>query len=186
MRFQFEPLGTWTGPEVYDRPYCRFRSSYADTIDLLTRETDKLGATLVVIQIDLTRAEIRNDGLPRASARPRHPGIRVSFASTFGPLTYATDRFDDWQDNLRAVALSLEALRAVDRYGVNQSGEQYVGFRAIEAGPSLDVAAATALIESYGGGVKEALFATHPDHGGSSDAFIAVQRARDVLAGASS
>ena len=33
-------------------------------------------------------------------------------------LSYPCDSYDDWQDNLRAVALSLEALRKVARYGV--------------------------------------------------------------------
>ncbi len=35
---------------------------------------------------------------------------------------------------MRAVALSLQALRAVDRYGVTKRGEQYVGWRAITSG----------------------------------------------------
>jgi hypothetical protein len=34
-----------------------------------------------------------------------------------------------WQDNLRAVALGLEALRRVERYGIAQRGEQYAGWR---------------------------------------------------------
>lgn len=132
----------------------------------------------------MTRDEIRLDGRPRANARPRTPAVRISFESRHGSLTYATDRFDDWRDNLRAIALSLEALRAVDRYGVNKGGEQYLGFMALGAGSS-EVEAARALIDSYGGD-REALKKTHPDHGGSHEAFIAVQRAREVLAGASS
>ena len=31
---------------------------------------------------------------------------------------YATDAYGDWKSNLRAIALGLEALRAVDRYGL--------------------------------------------------------------------
>lgn len=185
MRYAFEPLGDWTRPVTTEHPACRFRSGYADTIDLLDREVVQLGATLIVVQIDVSRAEIRNDGLPRAHARPRTPGVRVSFDSIHGPMAYATDRFADWRDNLRAIAMSLQALRAVDRYGVNGTGEQYTGWLAIEAGPNMSVADARALIDSYGG-EREAQKATHPQFGGTQEAFDRVQLARRVLAGASS
>jgi hypothetical protein len=38
-----------------------------------------------------------------------------------------------WQANVRAIALALEALRAVDRYGVTKRGEQYQGWTALPA-----------------------------------------------------
>lgn len=36
---------------------------------------------------------------------------------------YPCDTFDDWQDNLRAIALSMEKLRGVERYGVFKYGD---------------------------------------------------------------
>jgi hypothetical protein len=45
-------------------------------------------------------------------------------------LVYATDACVYWQHNVRSIALGLEALRAVDRYGITRKGEQYAGFRA--------------------------------------------------------
>jgi hypothetical protein len=63
----------------------------------------------------------------------------LSFESTYGPLMYATDKFTIWRDNLRAIALGLEALRKVERYGITRSGEQYTGFRALEASSSTTV-----------------------------------------------
>jgi hypothetical protein len=136
MRYEIQPLGAWNGPVTGDRPWCRFRAPWPDTLDLLGFETDKLSASLVVIQIDVVEGDLRRDGMLRANARVGFPGVRVSFTSRFGPLMYATDRFGWWQDNIRAVALSLTALRAVDRYGVNQSGEQYTGWKAIGAAPA--------------------------------------------------
>jgi hypothetical protein len=188
MRYEFQPIGNWTDPVTDDRPICRFRASWPDTLALLDRETEKLGAQLVVVQVDVARGAIRRDGMLRADARAYFPGVRISFDSRFGPLTYATDQFNDWKDNVRAIALALEALRAVDRYGVNRRGEQYTGWLQIEAGPNLDAEAARALLDGYGG-ERAALRATHPDtvEPGTYDEakFRAVQAARQLLAGAS-
>jgi hypothetical protein len=75
----------------------------------------------------------------------------------------------------------MTALRAVDRYGVSRHGEQYRGWTAIEAGPSTAARAeAEALLARYGG-EREALKATHPDRGGSEEAFRKVQDARRIL-----
>lgn len=183
MRYEFQPLLNWTDPVTDPRPACRFRASWSDTLELLSTETAYLTAPLVVLQVDVPDGRIRRDGMLYATARAGFPGVRVSFTSLYGPLTYSTDRFGDWQDNIRAIALSLSALRAVDRYGVNRSGEQYTGWLAIGAAPAPDpVAEARALIESYGGD-KAAVKATHPDFGGDPAKFIAVQAARKLLAG---
>lgn len=181
-RYEIQPLGSWTGAVTADRRPAQFRTRWSDTLDLLAYEIERLDADLIVMQVDVERGEIRRDGMLRAGARVRFPGVRVSFTSRYGPLTYATDRFDDWQDNVRAVALSLVALRAVDRYGVNSRGEQYTGWLAIEP-PSADYRAAQDLLDSYGGLVA-ALKATHPDAGGDPEAFHAVDQARKLLAGA--
>lgn len=116
--------------------------------------------------------------------------MRISFKSKHGPLAYATGEFDDWRDNLRAIALSLEALRAVDRYGVSKRGEQYRGWRQISAttGNADDLlttrAQAVEFLSRWDGDVKEAFRATHPDHGGDPDVFRLVVRARDLIGGA--
>lgn len=188
QEYQIEPLGNWTDPVTVDRPACRFRAPWSDTLELLRSEAEKLDASIIVLQVDVERGEIRRDGMLRAGAKVRFPGVRVSFESRYGPLTYATDRFDDWRDNVRALALSLQALRAVDRYGVTRRGEQYTGWLSIEAGPNLDTESARVLLDSYGGPAA-ALKATHPDTAepGTYDPerFRAVQAARQLLAGAS-
>lgn len=134
MHFEFRPLGLWAGPSTSppERRRGQFKAHYEATLDLLFGEAEKLDAKLLVLQVDLQQRDIRADGLPRAQARyGDHPGVVVSFDSRHGPLRYATDVFDDWRSNLRAIALALEALRAVDRYGVTRRGEQYQGWTAI-------------------------------------------------------
>ena len=46
-------------------------------------------------------------------------------------MRFPCDTFTDWQANVRGIALALEALRAVDRYGVTQQAEQYRGWTAL-------------------------------------------------------
>lgn len=91
-----------------------------------------------------------------------------------------TDAFPHWQDNVRAIALGLEALRKVDRYGIGKRGEQYVGWRALPAGDAGEVDRGRDLIEEAGG-VRAALKCHHPDHGGDPADFSAVQAARELL-----
>lgn len=138
MKYQFRPLD-WTGAltPAAARKQATFKATYPATLGLLFREAEKLGARDLVLQVDISERYIRTDGLPYANAKyGSNPGVIVSFDSAHGPLRYATDAYTEWQDNLRAIALSLEALRSVDRYGVSKRGEQYTGWRALPAGSS--------------------------------------------------
>lgn len=157
MRYEIRPLGQWTGPRTpheFRRGGAQFRAAWNSTLELLGRETDQLGAHFVVLQVDVRAGEIRRDGMLRADARVDFPGVRVSFDSHHGPLTYATDTYTSWRANVRAIALALQALRAVDRYGVSKRGEQYRGWAAIEAGPGEQMSAdqAARLLAAAGGG----------------------------------
>jgi len=136
MRYEIRPFtgGQWTDPTTIERrSAAAFRAPWGSTLDLLYYETEILGATLVVLQVDVTEGDLRRDGMLRANAKVGHPGVVISFESEHGPLRYATDAYDEWRANVRATALALKALRAVDRYGVTRRGEQYVGWRALAA-----------------------------------------------------
>lgn len=188
--YEIGSLGAQVAPITSQRPPRGYRRSNFDTpmsrtVSLLARELRMLDAERIVIEIDLRPSQIRHDGMPRADARVDDPTVILSFDSKWGPQRYATAEFDTWQDNLRAVALSLEALRAVDRYGVSKRGEQYQGWKALPV--STDAAdsiytreQAQALIDTYGS-LREAILATHPDHGGDEAEFRKVMRAREVL-----
>lgn len=131
MDYTFRPISTWPGEMTSERKRSRFGTGYGQTLSLLERELWYLSARDVVFELALDESQIRRDGRPRADARPNHPGVVLSFGSGKGPLRIACDRFTDWEDNLRAIALALEALRMIDRYGVSSRGEQYVGWRAL-------------------------------------------------------
>lgn len=223
MRLIARPIDTW--PEALtpedDREVARFTALWSDTVEVLAREVEMLATGRdpeVVLQIAVTERDIRNDGWIRADARPQHPGVIVSFESKHGPLRYSTDRFRNhqvwrsgrgyvtvpgWQANVRAIALGLEALRKVDRYGIARGGEQYRGWNALPAGrpmgAPMTVEEAAAFIaehsdEPEGRAVdvaddpsfalvlfKQAARRLHPDHGGDAALFRRLTEARQLL-----
>lgn len=156
LKYQIRPLGQWTDPvTIFRKPSSVFRASWDDTLTLLRDEAEHLDAVFpIVIQVDVTELDLRQDGMLRTRARVGSPGVVVSFRSKHGPLRYATDAYEQsyvsslpgWQANVRAIALSLTALRAVDRYGVTKTGQQYAGWRAIEAGNGTAFASADAAL----------------------------------------
>jgi hypothetical protein len=197
MDVRFRPYATWPhGNTLIRRSRHTFKAAWPATLELLDRELRHLGARDVVIGAALREQDIRLDGWPRADARtPWHPGIEVSFdvidrnwsATAVVPrryvrLVYSTDECAFWQHNVRSIALGLEALRAVDRYGITKRGQQYAGWRALPASagttltPTRDKG--VHLIELHGG-VRAALRATHLDRGGDPVEFQSVQMARE-------
>lgn len=120
------------------------RSTWSDTQQLLERELRMLRARDVVLELDVRERDVRVDGQLRSNASASSTAVRLAFVTDDGPMQFATDRFgwdyydrpkvQGWQDNVRAIALGLEALRKVDRYGITRRGEQYRGFKAIGAG----------------------------------------------------
>ena len=167
---------------LVDRPrrWSPFKASWSSTVNLLSKELRAHGARQTVLEIDFREQDLRLDGLPRADRQARSPGIVLSFEATAVTgrphLRYEVIEFTDWRANVRAVALGLEALRAVDRYGVTRRGEQYAGWKQLESGGPSPTRGRDLIREH--GGVREALFATHPDHGGDATDFADVQAAR--------
>lgn len=198
------PIREWPGELTRNRTRSLFKAGLSDTLQLLDREIWHLtdtraqrssGELLIAIPAgDLWRL----DGRPRAHAVAEHPGVIFSLDSKHGPLSYPCDTFTTWQDNLRAVALALEALRKVDRYGVTKRGEQYRGFLAIEAtaAPSGFATADDALhfignlaqaepdrakARTVRAVLRAAQRAAHPDAGGDAATFQRVSLAEAKL-----
>lgn len=215
VRFIFRPLdgGRWPsdGETVY-KP-CRFRAKYMDTLELLKKELRALGVNVAIIESELREGQIRvSDSLPKSKCSPSGPKVRLSFThpdNSIGDLSYPCDTFDNWKDNLRAIAKTLEASRTMDRYGATRDNNQYRGWKrlpgAIQVAMTVE-AAAGVLVEESGTARKgespyeraverllqsgaetsyyyrEAAKCCHPDtEGGSQPKFIRVQEAKRIL-----
>ena len=211
MRYTVRPLSdrTWLRP-ASARQQSRFDTTWSKTLQLLGREVDHLGGRDVVLEVDVPERGIRNDGQLRADARASSPAVVLVFESKHGPMQYRCDRFVepawrrgvDWQQNVRAIALTLEALRAVDRYGAVDTGQQYAGFKALPAGRAMPASHMTTdeawgILGSFGDrpireqqtdpsglprAYRSARAFAHPDrHGGDRTLWDQVEQAARVL-----
>ena len=183
MNLTFRPLPAWPYPAQKTRPDL-FKASYSRTLTDLEREIGYLGGDEVIIGLVVDPSQIRLDGRMRADARVNHPGVELSFEVPDGRrLVFHTDVHsgyaDSWQSNLRAIALGLEALRAVDRYGITSTAEQYAGFLQLET--SAPNATRGKQLVDEAGGLKAALLRHHPDQGGDARRFADVQAYRQQV-----
>lgn len=190
VEFQCRPIQKWPRELTRHRRRAPFRAGYGDTNQLLARELAHLKAKSVVLLMAVREGDVRLDGRPRADARPEHPGVIVVAETPRGQLQFPCDAFDNWVANLLAVALSLEALRKVDRYGVTSHGEQYTGWKALpNPNHQMTSEEALKLVRRISGridpqeAIRTAEKLTHPDAGGNPDDFKRVQEARRVLLG---
>jgi hypothetical protein len=218
----FRPIKVWpdgwqdAGRKRKPSPFSS-ASTYSKTLRLLDAELRHLGSTEVTLQVAASDRDLRLDGQLRADAKVEHPGVILTVETKrHGTLTYPCDTFErrwshdppSWQINLRAIALGLEALRKVERYGIAERGQQYAGYRELGTGIELGRApmtveqAARFIAENAGDSgwindveddpffalvlFKDAAKTLHPDVGGDEQLFKRLMEARDVLEAADS
>jgi len=191
---------TWdTGIPLGEGQTARFRAPLGDTYSLFLDEVGRLRAEEVFLRVGLPDGGILRllrNGLPPVRMRMTHRGVD---AMIFGerPLFFKSVKWAGWQDNLRAIALTLQSLRAVDRYGCNDRGQQYEGWAAeLPPKPTVPPGDAALRVLAERAGVahdpnlpvdeipalyRKAVRGAHPDIGGSTAATDAVQRARRTL-----
>lgn len=159
------------------------RLSWNQCIDDLKRELKLLGATREVIS---TNQPIRRDGLPYAQARNiEDPGVAVYFFLDSVSICLPCDRFRNLVENLRAVVLHVEAMRAMERYGVGTTKQAFAGYKALPqtAGeePWQQVLGLRddATIDQIRRAHIHLAQTEHPDMGGSAERMARINTARD-------
>jgi len=154
----------------------------ADAVARLEAELNRLGAENEVLS---TNVQVRLDGLPRSGQRePDDPGAAVYFSLAGKPRCLACDRWTRVADNIAAIAAHVEAVRAVDRYGVGTMEQAFAGYAQLPASAEewwlvlgVDRAATVDQIdEAFRALAKQ----HHPDAGGSNEHMARINRARDA------
>lgn len=202
VQFTYRPLdaATWVSDGRHQYEKSRFGSQWSKTMQQLDDELRMIGVRRAVIEMDVEERDIRNDGLPRSSARPASPRVRISFSyPDVGDLQYPCDTYDDWQDNIRAIVKTLAAQRAMDRYGATRLHQQYTGWKQLPeaASETMDVRSAAAYIGANSNGehsvheimecghlpqaYRQAAMNLHPDHGGTDKLFATLTKAKASL-----
>lgn len=200
---RFQPLVQWPRGEMrpaHKRKASPFGATYGKILKVLERELNHLSAKEIVIQAGFEMRQIRNDGWPYAAARPKHPAVVLSFVARGGKkVMMPCDTYTSFEENLRAITLTLVALRAINRYGVTEHEEQYAGFTPLaapgtesemsrEAAERMVAGLAGVTVEAFRDSaqrevlVRQAKRMAHPDHGeGSHETFVQLTKALEVL-----
>lgn len=157
--------------------------TFADARDALLDELRRLGASDVVISSNF-RAD--RDGVPvEGNRRPLDQGIAVYFTLGAGaPHVMARDGYTRAEENMRSLALAIEAMRAFDRHGDSlMMRRAFEGFAALPAPRSwhqvlgLKPDASAASIEAA---FRAKARHAHPDAGGSDAAMAELNAAREA------
>ncbi len=156
--------------------------TFADARDKLLEELRQLGAKNIVLSsnFELNRWGTASEG----KRRPADQGIAVYFTRDGEPLAMARDAFDRAEENMRSLALAIEAMRQLDRHGGSTMMRRaFAGFVAIP--PPDDCWVVLGLKPGAGAGDIQAAYrkraqAMHPDRpGGDERLMTALNRARD-------
>lgn len=178
-----------------DHPRSERRKSSAFQVDFATARSHLmdqlrlLGARELVLS---TNIPIRRDGLPSVPDRePVDPGVAVYFTRKGKPYVIACDQFERIRWNLRAVGMTLEALRSIERYGTTSMLEQaFSGFAQLPEKTAartwrdvLGFDRALVNIDEVRARYRELAHKNHPDIGGDgahmaeiNDAFASAVR----------
>lgn len=107
---------------------------YARTVEKATRillnEVRLMNGRDPIISTNIV---LRNDGLPRSGQKqPADKGVAIYFTIGKRMYCFANDRWDKIEDNLYAVAQTINALRGIARWGTGDMVEQaFTGFVAL-------------------------------------------------------
>jgi len=165
------------------RESSQFRTSFGKARDAVLRQIALLaGYGLSVAPILSTNQALRRDGIPYANqSQPDDPGVAVYFTYKKTQVCFACDRWRRIEDNMQAIAKTIDALRGVARWGTGDMMEAaFKGFVALPDQSSwAEVLGVTAhsptvdVLTAY----RAKRSTAHPDRGGSPHEFDRIEKA---------
>jgi hypothetical protein len=150
----------------------------------LQRELDRLGAKDATLSTNLS---LNLRGIPRGDENPGDPGAAIYFAYKGKATVLACDTYYRVADNIAALAAHLDALRAIERYGVGTIEQALAGYKALPADTAADwrvafgfTSGARITVDEMNSRYKLMAKDRHPDKTGDDGSAMAwLNRARD-------
>ena len=187
-----------------EREWGNFKAKVHDTLEKIAYELRRLDVAEGIIELDISDSDIRRfRGEYPSVSEPFSPRVRLTFSHPkVGPLQYPCGNYYSQKDNLRAIVLTLESQRAIERYGATIGGQQYEGWKGLPPGEEqeqyfVDEGEAADFISELAGiknskslisdqeylayCYKKAAKAAHPDTGGTEKRFKTLQQAKSIL-----
>jgi len=161
--------------------------SIEDAFRRLEGELQRLGAADGAVVS--TNLRLRLDGLPRGDqGEPSDTGVAVYFRLKKQDRCLACDRFYRVADNIAAIAAHVEALRAIERYGVGTLDQAFAGYTALPSRVNdaiawwdvLRIERYKATPDSVNAAFKALALTHHPDRGGNTELMTKITLARDA------
>lgn len=172
----------------HQRKYAPFKVTLARARDELFDELRLLGARGVVLS---TNMELRRDGLPYAKQRRLDdPGAAAYWEIDGQAFAMACDTYETLRGNVRALGLSVKALRALERYASRSIRDRaFQGFAALPANAGADGERPWRIVLGYADAdrpdnrhiwsrFRVLVRGAHPDQGGSQEAMRELNRAK--------
>lgn len=154
----------------------KFKPNFAVCRDALIAEVSRLGGKKTILS---TNIALRQDGLPYANiAEPSDPGVAIYFDYKGKAMCFVCDQYRKTRENIRAIGLTIAAIRAIERYGSSDMMERaFRGFTALPEqasdtwrsilGIELGRPSKDEIETAFRGLVKQ----HHPDIGGDPEKF---------------
>lgn len=123
------PMG-WPRTANYLRKSPAFKVNMTEALNDLYDELDRLKATNVVVSSSL---QVRLDGRPLSNQRNiEDPGVAVYFTLNGTQQCIPCDKWNTVLGNVRAIGLTVQALRGLDRWGAKEMVDAaFSGFKAL-------------------------------------------------------
>lgn len=167
-----------------NRQPSRFKvGSVYEAVEGLRVELDRMGARNIIIS---TSIPLRRDGLPLSKPPvDGDPGAAVYFLRSGQPLCLACDQYQSVQDNIHAIAKTIDALRGIERWGsTDLLNRAFTGFAALPNGSDRHwsevlMVPRDATRDAIDRAYRDLVKRLHPDVGGNSDDMAALNVAYD-------
>lgn len=162
--------------------YKFYPTGLTSEIALLKDELKRMKATGLVIS---TNIPVTADGNPYAKySKPADTGVAVYFSVSNKAMALCCDKWNTVEANIRALTMSVDAMRGLDRWGVSEIlNRAFMGFKALPekaaSFPWWDVLglSRTCTRKEIVAAYKKKIKAHHPDNGGDPVKWAELQEA---------